>query len=591
MASINEDVKSNLRSAFESNTGVVGQALKDRREKANHEKEVAEQVGKIDEKTTKVEGDGRAIRKIEISSIQISENLQLINKWADAQVTTHDETLQAMGESKKDQPLAKKKDNLDIKVPKPEEDQSIFDSILSMFSNLAGKVKGKIPKGLKGEAPKGKGAFLRQAGSFLARNAGTIAKVGAGVGALTYAKGLNTNEQEELDKRRNLPPTITVPPTAEGAPSPAGTTQKIQTVDYSVTPKAPEGVQEPLSPTVVATPPSAPPAPPTPVQTPAYACTCPPPQTQKTTAPKLGPPPPESISTPVVELPQEGKGRSAYKGMAPQPVAVPTTAASGATTAAGPSVSPSPTPMAASMIAGKSGEAPPPATPSSLPSVVKLAAPDVTLDGIQSSFEKTVATMATAFKQQTGKTLLVTSGVRSNEKQKQLFDAKVAQLGGNVAAAKKLVAEPMAPLGQGKGSMHLKGLAIDINSKGDAGINMLAGTRDAPTGWLEKFGLTRPVPNEDWHIQLSGTPPTGDVGGVPGKDGNPVDPSTGKPLPVPKDPTTGQKLMDSSKTVAQIKQENSQPGTTTIVVRDTKEVTDYQRKKQSQGQTAATAGA
>lgn len=185
------------------------------------------------------------------------------------------------------------------------------------------------------------------------------------------------------------------------------------------------------------------------------------------------------------------------------------------------------------------------------------------------AFEKRVAAMATEFKQKSGKTLTVTSGVRTNEKQKELYDAKVAALGGNETAAKKLVAEPMAPLGKGRGSMHLKGLALDVNSKGDAGINALAGNRAAPTGWLEKFGLTRPVPNEDWHIQPSGSVPAGDNGMVPGKDGKPVDPSTGKALPVPSDPSTGKTLLDTSKSVDQLKKEQNAPGQTTIIMKNT----------------------
>lgn len=572
MATITEDVKSNFRTALENNTGVVGQALRDRREKANHDKEVAEQVSKIDQKTVKVNSDGKAISKMEIAFTQISQNFQLINKWADAQVTTHDETIQAISEQKQTQAEIEKKQQLNIQVPKLDEDKSIFDSILGMFSNLVGKIKGKFPKGLKGKgmkgggAPKGKAGILKKVGAFAARNAGTILAGSAVVGTIIAAKSgsfqsKDQKEAAEADKQQTKP----------------------QDVDYNIEPEAPKNVKEQPAAAPVVTPPP-PPPPPAPVQTPAYACTCPPPQKTAASKPAATPPP---VSLPSAAPPPAEKGKSGYQGQAPQPVAAPAPAAA----APAPSVSPAPTPMAAPMAAGKSSDTPPPATASSLSSVVKLAAPDVSLDGMQGAFEKTVATMAAAFKQQTGKTLLVTSGIRSNEKQKQLFDAKVAQLGGNVAAAKKLVAEPMAPLGQGKGSMHLKGLAIDINSKGDAGINMLAGTRDAPTGWLEKFGLTRPVPNEDWHVQLSGSPPTGDVGGVPGKDGNPVDPSTGKPLPVPKDPTTGQKLMDSSKTVAQIKHENSQPGTTTVVIRDTKEVTDYQRKKQSHGQATATAGA
>ena len=159
----------------------------------------------------------------------------------------------------------------------------------------------------------------------------------------------------------------------------------------------------------------------------------------------------------------------------------------------------------------------------------------VDLTGIHPEFEKRLVAMASAFKEETGKKLLITSGYRSNEKQAELFRAKVAELGGNEAAAAKLVARPMPPLGTGKGSFHLKGLAIDINSKGPGGLNALAGSRDNPTGWLEKFGLIRNVPREDWHVQPSGTLPTADNPENPGaptlvagKDGKPMDLASGK---------------------------------------------------------------
>jgi hypothetical protein len=164
----------------------------------------------------------------------------------------------------------------------------------------------------------------------------------------------------------------------------------------------------------------------------------------------------------------------------------------------------------------------------SLSSVVSVQS-GVDLSGLHPEFEKRLVNMATAFKEQTGKKLLITSAYRSNEKQAELFRAKVAQLGGDERAAAKLVARPMPPLGTGRGSFHLKGLAIDINSKGPGGINALAGSRDSPTGWLEKFGLIRNVPREDWHIQPSGTLPTADNPENPGaptlvagKDGKPM---------------------------------------------------------------------
>ena len=104
--------------------------------------------------------------------------------------------------------------------------------------------------------------------------------------------------------------------------------------------------------------------------------------------------------------------------------------------------------------------------------------------------------MAADFKVKTGKTLLVTSGFRTNEKQKTLFDEMVAKLNGDKAAAKKKVAEPMPPLGQGKGSFHLKGLAIDINSKGADVVGIVcleiegaASEITAGVQWLKKQGV------------------------------------------------------------------------------------------------------
>ena len=96
-----------------------------------------------------------------------------------------------------------------------------------------------------------------------------------------------------------------------------------------------------------------------------------------------------------------------------------------------------------------------------------------------------------------------------------MWDAEVERVGSPELARKK-VAEPAPPLGRGKGSLHLKGLALDINSRGTNGLNILAGTQSNPTGWLESFGLTRPVSGEDWHIQLVKTPPTPDNPTEPG---------------------------------------------------------------------------
>jgi D-alanyl-D-alanine dipeptidase len=174
------------------------------------------------------------------------------------------------------------------------------------------------------------------------------------------------------------------------------------------------------------------------------------------------------------------------------------------------------------------------------------------------ALEEAVVRMADAFKKETGKRLLITSGYRSNEKQKQLWDAELAKNGGDAAKARKMVAPPAPPLGTGKGSPHLRGLAIDINSRGADGINALAGTRENPTGWLEKFGLARPVPNENWHVQLAKTPPVGDSNTAVNDNGKVVNLATGKQ-------EVGEKVAKNSVELAQNQREQEKRQTPTVI--------------------------
>jgi hypothetical protein len=168
-----------------------------------------------------------------------------------------------------------------------------------------------------------------------------------------------------------------------------------------------------------------------------------------------------------------------------------------------------------------------------LSTLTKTADSGVDISQFKPEFEKRLVAMAAAFKEQTGKLLIINSGYRSNEKQKQLYDADLAENNGKPSG---LVAQPMPPLGAGIGSVHIKGLGVDIKptqGKKGAGpskgfLNELAGTRTAPTGWLEKFGLIRNVKGEDWHITISGAPPTPDDAAVTGSSGATVDPSTGQ---------------------------------------------------------------
>jgi hypothetical protein len=202
------------------------------------------------------------------------------------------------------------------------------------------------------------------------------------------------------------------------------------------------------------------------------------------------------------------------------------------------------------------GEAPVKGTGTLKSLVTKQSGVDI--DRFKPELEEPLTRMAAAFKEQTGKPILVTSGYRSNEKQKELWDAALAKNGGDVAKTRKLVAPPSPPLGPGKGSMHLFGLAIDVNSKGDGGINKLAGPRDKPTGWLERFGLTRPIPGEDWHIQLVKTPPVADGKTVVNDNGKTASLDNGKQ-------TTGENVSKNSVELAQNQRVQEKRQTPTVI--------------------------
>ena len=170
---------------------------------------------------------------------------------------------------------------------------------------------------------------------------------------------------------------------------------------------------------------------------------------------------------------------------------------------------------------------------------------------IQQGMQDRVARMAKVFKEVTGKTLLVTSGYRSDDKQMQLWSAKYnsmkaanpnaseAQL---IKMTRKWVALPIA-LG-GRGSAHNRGTAVDINSKGASSIDAINGMtyngqKVTTNSFLSMFGLARPLGHEPWHVQpLEGapTPDNPDPNATPlvaDSKGNMVNLETGKSESIP----------------------------------------------------------
>lgn len=102
----------------------------------------------------------------------------------------------------------------------------------------------------------------------------------------------------------------------------------------------------------------------------------------------------------------------------------------------------------------------------------------VDTNGLQSSLKTALTGLANDFEDMTGSKLSINSAFRSYEKQAALY-----------AADPSKAAKP-------GNSMHEKGLAFDSDS---TDMN----TADS-MGLLSKNGLTRPLSNEPWHVELAG---------------------------------------------------------------------------------------
>lgn len=255
---------------------------------------------------------------------------------------------------------------------------------------------------------------------------------------------------------------------------------------------------------------------------------------------------------------EKAEGRAQREAPIPPPAITPTKRVSDKSVFAPKETTPSAAPLA-TPIKGSPSEIPssqPVTKPAgNLDSITKKADPGVDTSKFNPEFQRRIELMATAFKQETGKMLLITSGYRSNEKQKELYDADLAKNNGKPSGK---VAQPMPPLGQGAGSVHMKGFGIDINSKEPDGLNVLAGTREKSKGWLEKFGLIRNVKGEDWHVTIAGAPPTADDKEVPDKKGNAVDVATGKVV-------QGADVGKSSNEIAIEQRNQSKPKNPTVI--------------------------
>ena len=109
------------------------------------------------------------------------------------------------------------------------------------------------------------------------------------------------------------------------------------------------------------------------------------------------------------------------------------------------------------------------------------------LQGVNAQLADALQKATTEYKQVTGKTATITSGVRDREKQERMYNEWVA--GGKKG-------RPVAKPGH---SLHETGNAVDVDTSAANEMDRL--------GILKKYGLDRPVAGDPVHIQLANAGP------------------------------------------------------------------------------------
>jgi hypothetical protein len=137
------------------------------------------------------------------------------------------------------------------------------------------------------------------------------------------------------------------------------------------------------------------------------------------------------------------------------------------------------------------------ASASDLGKYVRLKDGSVDINGLNPQMKTRLAGLSKEYYEQTGKKIQLNSGYRSPEEQAKLY----AKLGPPKAA----------PPGR---SRHESGLAIDMNSA-DA-------NKAIELGLMKKYGFTRPVRGETWHVEPIETAKRGGSPDNPYKPGAPV---------------------------------------------------------------------
>ena len=136
-------LKEGLQRHVEDNTGVIGEMLRAKRERAEQEQKTSEQVNEINAVTAKIKDGGASLTRTERSFVQISKNLQIIAKAMGAEVT-----LSKLAESTNNTQKQKQQNNI---APQNlsgnnEKEDTADNSLLEQIGRLLPDFKKKLPK-------------------------------------------------------------------------------------------------------------------------------------------------------------------------------------------------------------------------------------------------------------------------------------------------------------------------------------------------------------------------------------------------------------------------------------------------------------
>ena len=139
-----------IREKIEESTGVVGQALRSRREREEKQANIQKQLSKISETTERIRSSHSSLTSIELSFIQIAKNFENINASFGVVVTHQEETNKSLAAAVSIRgdaaaPGAKPQALHKIGEEKDDDTKSIWDDVSGLL-DLLEKSKAKVKK-------------------------------------------------------------------------------------------------------------------------------------------------------------------------------------------------------------------------------------------------------------------------------------------------------------------------------------------------------------------------------------------------------------------------------------------------------------